>query len=251
MTQLHSRRRVLGAGAAVAAVGAMPWRSEAGLPGVRGPVLTYSRTGFFTAVGGFPSLLAYDDGMVAVRDTGQQPSPTPWQATVHQAAAPAIRGLLQEVRATGLFRSGPLVSGGSGYDMDGVYVEATVGGRREARFDYVSPGPEGERVRAAAKILDDFIAGLGAGKPYVPAGFVLELGEIVPDGVSSPDPVPWPLARTAPLRPLRDGSQPRFVLPARAQAALLKTGRAYYWNAVRENADQASYIRWRPLYPHE
>lgn len=250
MAFAHTRRNVLKSGAIVAAAGAMPAAATTSASPLRGPRLVYARTGFFTAVGGFPTLMAYDDGLVVYVSAPSKQYPTPARAEVGQVGPATIRRLLKDVTATGVFEARPIVLGGSGYDGDGEYIEATVGDRKVVRYAYMDTDEQAVPVYEAAKALRTFVEDLGRGKPYEPAGYLLELATPGLQGPDDPAPIRWPLETRAPLRPLLDGFQGRLVLPPSALPRLRTVGDAYTPLAVTSRG-AAVRIVWRPLYPHE
>lgn len=249
MPSRQTRRDMLKTGAVLAAAGALPRRASAGPLPLRGPRLLYARTGFFTAIGGFPTLLVYDDGLVVHASEPASAYPPPWQAATADVGPAGVRKLVAAVRATGVFTAGPLVAGKSGYDGNGEYLEAVIRGRKHVRYAY-HVGPEDGAVFAAAKVVRSFIATLGDGNPYEPAGYLLDLVEDGPPAMEDPEPVPWPLDRRVPLTPLLDGFQRRLVLPPGLLPQLQTVGLAYT-PLIVTSRDRALRVEWRPLYPHE
>lgn len=249
MPSRQTRRDMLKSGAVLAAAGALPRPASAAPAPLRGPRLLYARTGFFTALGGFPTLLAYDDGLVVYSSEPASAYPPPWQAATADAGPAGVRKLVAAVRATGVFKAGPLVAGKGGYDGDGEYLEAVVRGRKRVRYAY-QVGPEDGAVFEAAKVVRSFVATLGEGRPYRPAGYLLDVFEHDPAAGEDPESVPWPLDRRVPLTPLLDGFERRLVVPPGLLSQLQTVGPAYT-PLVVTSRDRALRVEWRPLYPHE
>lgn len=192
--------------------------------------------------GGYPALLAYEDGLVI--SPGMVGCPLSHTAFRYEVGPGQVAEILRRLRALGLFEMLSADSGDRHIDAPTIIVEAAQG-RDGVR---VSGWRDTDAVMIAAGYLKTVIEALEGGKPYVPDQIVLIVEPLTPanqrPGYAVHD---WPLVGV--LMPAREGG--RYRLPTSEVESFVSELEPWTLSLVRVESGELYWLRWEPLFPHE
>ena len=221
------------------------------------PVVLYQSGSFLTGRNGFPNLLVYTDGTV-LKATPSRDGRPPSTADMFRVPAEAVVRLLTDLDSTGLFATDHVEVIGSGYDLEGQYIEATRGDRRVVAFLYGQRDdiPVTKTLAEAVEKLRSFSNSLEGAVSYLPPGLHLHFAAV--GSQSDPPGAPldpgtarrWPLADTD-LTKLTESGRDWVALPPSAAASLSAIAPAYTASLVRLSDGGFYVVQWRPLYWNE